>query len=445
MKAALHKFVRTPFVRDAAILQSGTFVTMGFQAVASIIIARVLGPQQLGLYAITLAIVATVGLLTNLGQNKGLVTLLSEAYGKESKEGVLKALTYHVQVTLWWTVPMIILCLLATPIILHIFYPEHPIGLWVILGLCTLFALPAYDLFTVTLQSRRDIKKLTVVELVFAILEAGLPLLLLFLWEFSVTALMTGRLISAIGKGGCSLAWWRWLLKHDSLLPRARELIKAAMTRLHRKEIKLGLWIAADSHINTLTVQTPIYLLGIFGSAAMVGQYRVLMSYVVLSTQLSGSVGKLMNSVLPHLYTRNFAAFHRSFWKGNIGNLLLTYVILIPLLILGNTGIGVLFGDQYSLPPVVFLIISLWGLNGLTVGFGTYYRIHRALHLILWLQAVSVFAGLAMWYVLYRMGVNVLVTTVAYVITHSTVGKLCHIVNFRIMHHYDEQVLHTDS
>ena len=77
-----------PFVRDVATLQVGTFAIMGMQLVSSIIIARLMGPRLLGLYALTFTIIGTVGMLTDLGQNYSVTTLLPEAYGRKSPEEV---------------------------------------------------------------------------------------------------------------------------------------------------------------------------------------------------------------------------------------------------------------------------------------------------------------------------------------------------------------------
>ncbi len=414
-------------------MQTGQMVIMALQFVLSIVVARTLGVQQAGLYAITLTIVGTLGLITDMGQNYSLLTLLPESYGKNDKKAVEDALAYFAQIAIWWVLPIVTALCVFTPKILTMFYPGHDIGLWVRLGLLTLLLLPIHDFVTLTLQGTRHIKALTITEIVFGLFEFLAPVAFLFLWEFSVTALMVGRLTSTILKVSVSLLLWRMFLTKEALLPRARAVARSALKNFHFSGLKLGLWISFDRQFGKFIVQTPIYILGILGSASLVGQYKYLMSYVGISSTLVGSIGRLMTSVLPMIYTKNIKKFNASFWKGNIASMLLTYATLIPLLILGNRGITFLYGPEFAVPSVVFWILIPLGLNGLTVGFGSYYRIHRALHLMIWLQLMSTAVGLLLFWHLYQLNVSVFVATVAYATMYATMAKVGHIVNFAII------------
>ncbi|MDD5025970.1 MAG: oligosaccharide flippase family protein [Candidatus Peribacteraceae bacterium] len=429
MRSFLFRHLRMPFVRDVATLQVGTFAIMGMQLVSSIIIARLMGPRLLGLYALTFTIIGTVGMLTDLGQNYSVTTLLPEAYGRKSPEEVAGVMRYFLRVALFWVYPVTLLLLVATPFVIRFFSPENDIAFWVQLGLLTLFCLPIHDLLSLTLQGARKIIPLTVVDIVWNALDICLPLLMLF-WNVSVTALVLGRVASAIVKAVLSPLLWRYYLKGDSMLPSIPSL-RGSSSSMHQG-FTLGLWIAADKQMGKLAGYVPTYLLGLLGSATAIGQFRVLISYINIAFMFSGNVGRLMSSVLPYLYAKNTKNMTWAFWKGNIANMLLTFVILIPLMLLGNTGLTFLYGPAFALPRATYLLMLIAGIDGITVGFGSYYRIHHALAFAITSQIFAVTCGIIVWLTTFR-SLPAIVAVILYHITNTLSSKVSHFINMWII------------
>jgi len=434
--ASLLRLSRIPFVRDVTTLQAGTWLTMIMQFASSIVLARVLGARAVGLYALTFTIVGTVGMLTDLGQNYSVTTLLPEAYGKRSKQEVEEVIAYFVRIALWWVFPITILLVVCTPWLIERFYPGNDIVILVRLALVTLLFLPAHDLVTLALQGARKIPALMRTELLYNILDLGLPLAMLF-WERSVTALVLGRLIAAATKAGISLLLWRGNLRTDPLMPSLRVVLRSLPSIPKRRGLSLGLWIAADKQMSKLANYIPNYLLALFGSATTVGQYRYMLAYLQLSLMFSTNVGRMMGSVLPFLHITNAQRMRKAFWKGSIGNLIITYTLLIPLVMLGNRGLVFLYGTEFAVPSVIFPLMLIIGLDAITVGFSSIYRIHRALYLTIWLQFASVGSGLLVWWFA-QPRVGAFIATVLYLVAASLVSKLCHAVNFHIIRSKEE-------
>lgn len=434
MRTLWKKLIGSHFIQDVILLQCGTTVTIILQGGCGIVLARLLGPEKLGLYTVALTIVATIGLLTSIGQSQSFTTLLAEGYGKQSKQAVQSAVGYYLHIFFWWTVPISVCSLIVSIILVVTQSSAAQLSLWVALGIVPFFFAPVSDIMTTTLQCKRQISTLTGIEILFSILDAISIFIVLIVWPQNITVLMLSKIFTNICRAILSLVFLQNIMKTDPLFPRGYEIIHSIKAKMEWPIFRLGLWIAADGQVSKFMWQTPIYLIGAFGSIEQVGLYKVFMSYIDFASKLSGGVGRMMSSVLPHMYMSNPRAFNRSFWKGNIGNMCFMYLTLIPLLFLGNSGLHLFFGPKYSVPSFLFPLMLLWGLNGITVGFASFYRIHRALHLSVLLLLVSGLLSLVVWYgLLLWSPFDVFTSTVLYFVCYSTIGKVLHAGNFYML------------
>ncbi|MBU0975409.1 oligosaccharide flippase family protein [Patescibacteria group bacterium] len=428
MKLSIRRFIKIPFVRDVATMQAGTFFITGGNFVASIILARLLGPRAVGLYALTFTIMGTVGILLDLGQNYSLITLLPAAYTQKNKESVRDSMSYFLSISLLWVLPVALLMIIATPWLINQFYPEHEIALLVQTAFITLLFLPFHDFFRLILQSTRRIKKLVAIDIIFDSLDMVLPLLML-IWQQTVFALVLGRVMAAFIKSAISFLLWKRYFNEDDLIASLSTMLRYINLKSIAKGLNLGLWISADKHIYRIMNSIPTYLLGIYGSVTEIGKYKYLMSYLGIANLFSGNVNKLLNTVLPSIHAKNIDKFHSSFWKGSIGNGIISSAILIPLIILGNNGISFLYGNEFVVPYIVFPMLLVLALDSLTVGFGTYYRIHNALHLAIISQIVSAAVGLLVW-IMTNQSLPMFIAVILYYVSYSLTSKVIHIINF---------------
>lgn len=427
MRQAVQRLVKMPFLRDAAVLQAGMWFTTVMQAITGILTARLLGVEQYGLFALVLTAVGTIGAFANIGQSFSALTLLSEGYARRSRDEADSALAHYVQCCVYWMLPLTL-----SASVLSFVAPVGPeTRWWLALGFLTLPPMIVTDFMSLVFQGTRRIPALTKMESIFAVIDAVLPLAFLLSWP-SITSLLCGRLLSSILRALVALCFWYTELRHDPLLPGLAVRRWLLRTPFQRQALKLAGWIAADVQVDRIFRQIPYYLLGFSGQTAAVGQFRALMSYVDLSNALSGSAGRLLSSVLPSLYVKDEKAFERSFWKANLANLAVSGAILMVLLAAGNSLLTLLYGEAFAVPTLAFVFLSPLVLNGITVGFGTYYRIHRALPLVIWAQCVSAGSSLAIWFA-FRGTLDPLLDTVLAFATANLVSKFCHIVNLNIV------------
>lgn len=427
MRQTVQRLAKMPFLRDAAVLQAGMWFTAVMQAITGILTARILGVEEYGLFALVLTAVSTVGALANIGQSFSALTLLSEGYARNSRDEADSALAHYVQCCAYWMLPLTVIAG-----VLALFAPVSlSIRWWLVLGLLTLPPTIITDFMSLVFQATRRISTLAKMESVFAVFDALLPLGFLLVSE-SVTGLLWGRLLSSVLRAIVALLFWRMHLRDDPHLPGLAVRRWILQTPFQRQALKLAGWIAADVQVDRIFRQIPYYLLGLTGQTAAAGQFRALMSYVDLSNTLSGATGRLLGSVLPSLYVKNEQAFERSFWKANLANFALSGSILFILLVAGNSAFTLLYGKAFAVPPIAFVLLAPLILNGITVGFGTYYRVHRALPLVIWGQCVTAASSLTVWFA-FRGTLDPLLDTILAFATANLVAKFCHIVNLNIV------------
>src|SRR5262245_9285456 len=84
--------VERPFVRDVGILQVGVLLSAGVGFAASVVLARTLGAEQYGTYALVVSLGTTIGILRRLGQDHAATTRLATAIARDDRPDASNAM-----------------------------------------------------------------------------------------------------------------------------------------------------------------------------------------------------------------------------------------------------------------------------------------------------------------------------------------------------------------
>ena len=77
------------FVRGVATLQSGYIVLNIIQAGAGVLLARILGPAEFGVFALAIGMASLASALVGIGIQDVGPTLIGEAYAKRDRQAIL--------------------------------------------------------------------------------------------------------------------------------------------------------------------------------------------------------------------------------------------------------------------------------------------------------------------------------------------------------------------
>ena len=172
---------RIPFVRDVATMQLGTFVYLAATFASSIIVARLLGVEHYGIYAVALAFTGTVNIFLNVGQGTSLLVFFAEEYGKKDKQGMATVLRNYLHLSLLNSI--VLLALAATaPLLTKSLHGREDIGWYCSL----LFLFDLLDIWNsatlILFQAIRSIRLKVILEQAANLGVIGLSVLAVLSW-----------------------------------------------------------------------------------------------------------------------------------------------------------------------------------------------------------------------------------------------------------------------
>ena len=95
----ISNFYQNKFVRRTATLQAGSFGGTIIQAVIGIVIARLLQPELFGTYSLAIGMASMTSLISGMGIQEAVSSLLGRAYAREDKAEVENILGFMLKIT----------------------------------------------------------------------------------------------------------------------------------------------------------------------------------------------------------------------------------------------------------------------------------------------------------------------------------------------------------
>ena len=401
--------LRRPFVRDAGVLQVGNMAALGISFLLSVALARLLGREAYGAYALVVSAMTTISLFKRLGQDYVATTDLAAAYARRDPNAAREALVTFNVVNLWSTIVVIPPALLLAPAIMGAFFGDAALGESLRLALLP----PIWAMFLATtaivLQCSRRVVGLAVLEnanslalavcgLAFAAAQAGAP------GRDLVGNVFWGQALASLVFALIALQVYRRLQYVDRLLPDLGPLLSGSV-RLSRSvwtRFRSGLAVALDKNLVSLYPLAPILLLGALAPTSEVALLRVAMSYLAVPLLVLSAISRLLMVKLPELHATQPARMRRFFLQVTATGGAISIMLTLPFVVLAPWLIGLLYGSEFA--PAARLA-PLLALDPLLAGFG--------------IAAGPIFRtyGRNIWAVWANMGVLAVGLPVAYLVT----------------------------
>ncbi len=391
MLQRLRAFLGIRFVRDVLTLQAGTGVYMVGTFVASIVVARVLGPDAFGAYAIALSVVGTVTALTSLGQGGTLLVFFSEEHGKRDMRGMSIVLRNYIHVGIAacvvyaaasWAAPSWLRSLygndaLALPVQAFLFFQITEI--WT-------------SMTIVILQALRRIRSKVLFEQ-GSRLAGVVAMIVAVVGGYGVVGIALSQCLIGVIMSFISAYMLRSLAARGEI-PGMQSILRVAVVDTKHHFFQ-GLLIAADKSLGNLFPSGLLFLLSLWAPAASVGIARI-------ATQLAGlprmvflpQVVDMSVSVLGQLKAAGLTKLRQHaaliVKHALAGHALLSFASMIVLPAL----VSVAYGPAYARAvPLTLWLILLSLPVALCVVNSPLLRLERRTHL-------SIVQGLAAWVVM---------------------------------------------
>ena len=383
--AGLLEPLKSKFARDTVVLQAGDIFNLGASFLASILLARMLGPSGYGVYALVIALWGILSFAGDLGLAPATITQLAEALAAKDRRGAAEYCGYFLKLSLLLGLGSTLVGLIAGPIIAGALYGQAEVGLLAGLLLADqLLGLPR-NLIQISWRAQRRMSSYAVFEASRGALRLGLIGLLLGLGlglRGVVAAELAGALICSLAAGPL---FARLSRSSEAAFPTWAETLDQARKVPLKKHFTFGLKIIIDRNVGRILTSVPFLILGRFAPPADVGFLRLAWSAINLPLILLNALSNNLAARLPQLRAQGEEkAFWRVYFRtclvGGAVSVAATglFVLLAPWLV------KVVYGAEFlpALPYIYILAVGA-GLAGFFAGLGALYRTVRRMGLLL--------------------------------------------------------------
>ena len=357
-------------------LQVGSLGLTAISFVASVLLARTLGPALYGAYTLVMTAGTTIGLLRRLGQDYAATTQLSEGHAAQDRRKVRDALVFYVFMSVATSVVVLPTAILLAPWIGAWFTGSAelatPLRLYLVQGFWAV--IPGWTV--IALQASKRMGQLVMLENASSLATAVLPVGLA-LAGFGLLGVFTGQVIASLIAVGIGFVLYRRLVADDPLFPSMSELLRGVV----RPDLPLwpstrfGLSIALDKNLVSLYNLAPILLLASFVPEDEVGQLRVALSYMAIPAVLLTPISRLLMVDLPRLRMTAPERVRPAFVRLTLLGAAASAVLALAFAAVAWLAIPLLYGADYSgaAPLTVALLLDAATL-GLGIAAGPIFR-----------------------------------------------------------------------
>ena len=410
------------FVKNAAVLQSGTVLGNLLQAVVGIFLARLLQPELYGIYVLAFSLAGLISVVFGIGVQEAVLAVLGKAYQENDRVTAKDFLTFMLKIA----VVDFILVLASLPALLWIaqrMYDSRAIGLyaWVVV-LAAVISTAFLSLVSVALQVTRQIRTLTFLTVGDQILRLVLSVALV-LGGLKVAGAALGHFWGAVIVAIISLGIWRRISRQDSFFPSIWKLL-AHWRKVSVRRLWWGysFWVNFDRGIGNLYQILPVFMLGIFMPPSEVTFFKLAFGYLNLALSLLAPISVLLNSEFPHTLAEDPTKIRSRFVKVSGYATLLSLVITIGAVLFSPIMFKILYGEAFA--PSIWYTYGLAvyaGLMGIGVGLGPLWRALRRIRTSIVINVATLMVGIptGYWLIKYWHGWGAVVMVTAwYTVSH---------------------------
>jgi O-antigen/teichoic acid export membrane protein len=378
----MQSFLRRKFVRDTLALQIGKVGVTGFAVLSSALIFRLLGPQNYGIWSLAWSFFSIAQALDLSGTDISTSTRLAMAVGAKDERLILDLMAFYVKVSSAVAVVGTALLAVLGPPIARLAYSGDPrIGVLAAWVSITVLTDAYYNLVVISLQSRRLMRSLALLQNINQAMLVGCVAVTLVISP-TPEGMVAARLAYSASTMLVALAFYvRLRLAGPVAFPSLGAVAARVRAVPVRPYWRFGVLNAVDKNVTNLYTEIPVQLLGILAGGAAAGYLELGMKAMTVPNLLTSAVFDNLQAVVPQAVGRgDFARLWANLLRV-MGALALAavgfytaFVLAVPLVV------PLIYGGQ-AVPAVpVIQVLAVYG--AATMIGGIFGPLYRALYLL---------------------------------------------------------------
>ena len=376
-------------------MQVGTIFSTLVSIAASILLARILLPDQYGTYRIVFSFAGIILLFLSWGVENATPIILSEEYSKQNKAEIKNVITYFFK-TNFYILILSLLAIVVAPFLSELVYGLKEIGYLSRIVILTSVMTVFVNLINIIFQIKRKVSAAVIFDFSKELLRVILSLAALFL-GLEVAGVLKGQLLAALLAVLAMIIIYAKYFSKDKLLPKPKEIIANFRAVKIRKYFSFGMFISFDKNVSALYSLLPIFFLGIFYPSEQVAYLNIALKYITLPLILLAPISRLLDIRLPQMTAESdIGKLKRSFYKVSTISGIIVFVLAIFALFLAPFLIKLFYGENYAESvSLIYYLVPLPILSGFAVGIGSLFRVLNKLKAALVINGAIVVLGVA--------------------------------------------------
>lgn len=389
-RASLLQVTRGRFVSDTLVLQTGQVVAIFVQGLTSLALLRLLGPESIGLYALSVAMAALAGVLDLTGSNRIVLIELSRALGAGTPAGVRDALASYLRIGLLVRGVIVVGFFAIAPWSATLTYGRSDVGTWARWLVVPLLVDVPFNLLVAVLQAHRSMVRLVQLESTRAIL-ASVASIGVLLGGLGIWGLVLVQVGVSVALAIWSVAAYARLAGAEAGLPPWPEILERARMVTLRDRFRLGISLALEKNVGNLGAYLPVLIMGTLRPEAL-GHFNAAVRVMALPYPLVTALARNLDGELAFRWSQGGAeAVRRTFnrttlYAGSIWLLITAVMAVVAPVVLVRLG-----GPAYApgVPALYPLILQSLAV-GAGVGVAATLRAIGKANYLIGLQTLSV-------------------------------------------------------
>ncbi|MFH2000550.1 MAG: oligosaccharide flippase family protein, partial [Planctomycetota bacterium] len=243
-------FFKNQFIQDTVYLQLGAFITIGTYLLTSMVLARSLGPVELGRYDLATKFYDLCFFIANMGLINVTVVRYSHAVGSRDRDGKVLALAAFLKIYLLMAVAIVVLGFFLCPFVGVFFYSDQRVGYfgW---ALCTMGLIEIMRVMArAILLGARQMRDAACLDSAIALTRL-LVLVMAIAGGFELEGVIFGSVLHAALSSLVGFRFYFLLRREGEALapPGLKEVIAAMPRATLRQFFSMGFFIALNKNM----------------------------------------------------------------------------------------------------------------------------------------------------------------------------------------------------